>query len=30
VFFIFLVLHSIQWAGSAVLDSLSRRAISRS
>ena len=30
VFFIFLVLHSIQWAGSAVLDSLSRRVSSRS
>jgi hypothetical protein len=29
VFFIFLVLHSIQWAGSAVLDSLSRRVSSR-
>ena len=25
VFFIFLVLHSVQWVGSAVLDSLSRR-----
>ena len=30
VFFIFLVLHSIQWAGSAVLDSLSRRVTARS
>jgi len=30
VFFIFLVLHSIQWAGSAVLDSLWRRVSSRS
>jgi hypothetical protein len=30
VFFIFLVLHSIQWAGSAVLYSLSRRVSSRS
>src|SRR5581483_4846690 len=27
IFFIFLVLHSIQWAGNAVLDSLSRRVI---
>jgi len=30
VFFIFLVLHSIQWAGSALLESLSRRTTSRS
>ena len=30
IFFIFLVLHSIEWAGSAVLDSLSRRVSSRS
>jgi len=29
VFFVFLVLHSIQWAGSAVLDSLSKRVSSR-
>jgi len=29
IFFIFLVLHSVQWAGGAVLDSLSRRVSSR-